>query len=328
MNLRLIKIFLPLEKKTEMDEILRKSNVDDFWHDRISDKKILIRALITAEKVEKFLDEVEDKFSDVEDFRTIILPAEASIPRLEQDQNEKKQNGNPEPERISREELYYNISANSQLNGTYLTLIILASIIGTIGLIQGNIPMVVGAMIIAPLLGPSVALSLGTVLGDFKIISQALKTLLIGIFSGFIFATLLGIIFTIDPDAPEIVLRTKVEVGDILVSLASGSVGVLAFTTGTLTSLAGVMVAVALLPPLITFGMLLGSGLFTTMTGALLLFIVNLVCINLAGIITFLLQRISPRTRWQSFKAQFFTGLAVFIWFILLLFAIGIIIGF
>ncbi len=328
MNLRLVKIFLPLDEKTKADVILRKSNIDEFWHDRISDKKVLIRALVVAEKIEDFLDNLEEEFSDLEEFRTVILPVEASIPRFQQEEEEKaKKNGeNPTPERINREELFSHVSANSKLGWTYLVLIILASIVAAIGLAQGNVPMVVGAMIIAPLLGPAMGLSLGTILGDFNLTFSSLKTMMVGISTAFVFSVLVGIFFEVDPTATEIAMRTEPNFGDVVVSLASGAVGALSFTTGTLTSLAGVMVAVSLLPPLVAFGMLFGAGFSALSFGALLLFVINLVAVNLAGIVTFLVQKISPRTRWEALKAKFLTGLAIFIWLSLLIASIGLII--
>jgi len=328
MNLRLIKIFLPLESRTKADEILRESDINEFWHDRISDKKVLIRALVLAENIEEFLDKMETEFSDTEDFRTVILPVEASIPRFQDEEEEREKKlgeNNKKPERINREELYSNISANAKSNSTYLILIILASIVAAIGLVQGNVPMVVGAMIIAPLLGPSVGLSLGTVLGDLKLTLRSLKTIILGVLVGLLFSLFVGYLFSIDPEVPEIALRTEAGMGDVIVSLASGVVGVLSFTTGTLTALAGVMVAASLLPPLVTIGMLLGGGFTSEMTGALLLFIINLICINLAGVITFLIQKISPRTQWESIKAKALTIAAVSFWALFLLIILAIV---
>jgi len=74
------------------------------------------------------------------------------------------------------------------------------------------------------------------------------------------------------------------------------------------------MVAVALLPPLTVFGLLLGSGHVSEAFGALLLFCVNIICINLAGVITFLSQGVSPRVWWQAEKARKAARLSVLLW--------------
>ena len=92
----------------------------------------------------------------------------------------------------------------------------------------------------------------------------------------------------------------------------------LAFTTGVPTTLVGVMVAVALLPPLVTFGLLFGAGFWKDAWGALLLLLTNLVCINLAGVATFLVQGVRPLTWWETNKAKKATALAITLWAILL----------
>jgi hypothetical protein len=83
-------------------------------------------------------------------------------------------------------------------------------------------------------------------------------------------------------------------------------------------------VAVALLPPLVEFGMLLGAGHLFSAMGALLLFSSNIVSINLAGVGTFLLQGVRPRTWWEGERAQKATRAAVITWFLLLASLAGI----
>ncbi len=71
------------------------------------------------------------------------------------------------------------------------------------------------------------------------------------------------------------------------------------------------MVAVALLPPLVVFGMLLGSGQFALALGALSLFLTNVICINLSGVATFLVQGISPLTWWEKDHAKIASYIAI-----------------
>jgi uncharacterized membrane protein len=78
------------------------------------------------------------------------------------------------------------------------------------------------------------------------------------------------------------------------------------------------MIAVALLPPLVTAGLLIGSGHVTMASGAFLLFLANLICINLSGIVTFLVQGIRPRNWWEADKAKSLTRISIIVWFILL----------
>ena len=135
-----------------------------------------------------------------------------------------------------------------------------------------------------------------------------------GIFVGLLVAVLLGIFFRVTPGIPEVASRTRVGLEDIVLALAAGSAGTLSFTTGLSSALIGVMVAVSLLPPLITCGILFGSGFGQEATSAFLLFFTNVVCINLSGIVTFLVQGIQPRTWWEADRAKKATRNAIVLW--------------
>jgi uncharacterized hydrophobic protein (TIGR00341 family) len=177
---------------------------------------------------------------------------------------------------------------------------------------------IIGAMVIAPALGPNVGLSLGTTLGDINLSRRAIETITIGILTALVFSIAIGLVFEVNPDIPELVSRTRVNFGDIALALAAGSAAALSLTTGLLSALIGVMVAVALLPPLVTLGMLIGSGYWEMASGALILFLINLICINLAGVVTFLAQGIRPLTWWEADRAKKSTRIAIFLWTALL----------
>ncbi|MFN2429125.1 MAG: DUF389 domain-containing protein, partial [Cryomorphaceae bacterium] len=81
----------------------------------------------------------------------------------------------------------------------------------------------------------------------------------------------------------------------------------------------GVMVAVALLPPLAAVGLLAGSENYAMALGALLLFITNIICINLAGTGTFLALGVEPRRWWEAKKANEATWRAIAAWVVMLL---------
>ena len=173
----------------------------------------------------------------------------------------------------------------------YLAMVVLSTIVAAIGLYYNSVAIIIGAMVIAPLLGPNVALSLGTTLGDLSLLRRALLTALAGIATTMALSVIIGVLLQVNPASPEMASRSGVGMGDIAVALASGCAGALAFTTGVSATLIGVMVAVALLPPLVTFGLLLGGGHPALAMGALSLFLVNLICVNLAGVTTFLAAR-------------------------------------
>ncbi len=97
-------------------------------------------------------------------------------------------------------------------------------------------------------------------------------------------------------------------------ALAAGIAGCLAFTSGLATSLIGVMVAVALLPPLVVCGLLVGAQEWVGAYHALLLVLVNVTAVNLAGVGTFLVQGVRPASWWEKEQAQRASWIAGGVW--------------
>jgi uncharacterized hydrophobic protein (TIGR00341 family) len=119
---------------------------------------------------------------------------------------------------------------------------------------------------------------------------------------------------TVDSNLYHIASRTEVHLSDIALALASGAAGVLAYTVGMSTAVIGVMVAVALLPPLVVAGLLLGDMQWELAYFSILLLFTNVICVNLAGIATFILQGVRPRTWYESQKAKKYNKIALAIW--------------
>ena len=195
---------------------------------------------------------------------------------------------------------------------------LLSAVVAAVGLLRNDVAAIIGAMVIAPLLGPNVAMSLATTLGDFTLLRRAVVTNITGIAAAFVCAVGVGLLFTVDATVPAIASRTKVGPSDIILVLAAGSAGTLAFTQGLSGAVIGVMVAVALMPPLVVCGMLVGEGEMSAAFGALLLTSANLICINLAGVSTFLAQGVRPRSWWEAERAKKATWGAILVWIVLL----------
>jgi len=323
MALRLIEIVLPEQYMESIQNVLEDHPSSDFWYDRISKGKILVRVLLPSEETEEMVDLLNKRFSTADGFRIILIPIEASVPRANQfsgagDQEKllPKKNHKRRIKRISREELYEDIADTTDLSRVYIVMVVLSSIVAAIGILQNNVAVIIGAMVIAPLLGPNVATSLATTIGDTDLLRNALKANVVGVAIALLLSVSLGILLSVDPAIPEIASRTRIGLGDLILALAAGSAGALAFTTGIPTTLVGVMVAVALLPPLVTFGLLIGSGQRTMAVGALLLFLTNIICVNLSGVITFLAQKIVPSSYYEAERARRATRMAIVFWLI------------
>jgi uncharacterized hydrophobic protein (TIGR00341 family) len=314
MALRLLEMVLREKDSGDVVELLKKCNVLEHRQIHLAGGEVLIRILMDAEQSETVMDLLEKRYTGAEGNRVVILPVEATLPRAEAEPeaaSEQLPAEEKSSERIGREELYEDIKNGARLSRVYMAMVVLSTIVAAIGLNQNSAAIIIGAMVIAPLLGPNVAMSLGTTLGDLSLLRHGFVTALLGIAMAFALSVIIGVLLNVNPTSSEIVSRTWVSFGDIAVALASGSAGALAFTTGVSATLIGVMVAVALLPPLVTTGLLLGGGHPALATGALSLFLVNLICINLAGVTTFLVQGIKPTSWWEKDRAVKATRIAI-----------------
>lgn len=101
-------------------------------------------------------------------------------------------------------------------------------------------------------------------------------------------------------------------------ALASGITAALAFTTGASAALIGVMVAVALLPPTVAFGMLVSNAEWTLARGAGLLVLVNVTALNLTAVGTFVAQGVRPARWWEEARARRSMRIAIAAWTLLL----------
>lgn len=318
MQQRVIKIILPGKYKKPSLELLGKQEKIDYWLEESNSANTVISVLTDSVRTEKIMDIFERKFGKVEGFKLVVFPVEASLPRPAKEEPKKEKVKKKESSRISREELYADIVGSTKTSRIYIILVILSTIVAAIGLMNANVAVIIGAMVIAPFLGPNVALALSTTLGDNEIRNDALKASIIGYLIVILLSGGMGYFFEVDLASSEISARTQAGLSDILLALASGAAGVLAFTTGAPAVVIGVMVAVALLPPLTTAGLLLGSEEYEKATGAFLLFLTNIICINLAGVTTFLLQGVSPRTWWEAKKAKIAVRKTLAIWIVTL----------
>lgn len=322
---RVIKIILPENHGEQALKLLESQENLSFWQEELSGGNFVASALTDSGRSETIMDLFEKRFSSVEGFRLILFPVEASIPRTDTDgedvsasSQDKTKTDQKIASRISREELYSDIVDSTKLSNIFVLMTILSTVVVAIGLLKNNVAVIIGAMVIAPFLGPNVALALSTNLADKKLGLNALKTLLSGICIVLMLSACMGYFFEANPTIPEIATRIRADLSDIILALASGCAGVLAFTTGASSAVIGVMVAVALLPPLTVSGLLLGTGQFSEAFGAFLLFITNIICINLAGVLTFLVQGVSPQAWWEADRAKKATRKALALWSIIL----------
>ena len=332
MALRMVEVVVPAKERDPLDLILQDTKTLDIWRNDIGDDCILTKVILHSENAEGFLDALEQRFKNVGNFRVVLLALEAMIPRPVEEApaeesadapNEKKS-----VQRIAREELYHDVVDGARISKVFILTVVLSTIVAAIAVLRDDVAVLIGAMVIAPLLGPNVSLSLATTLGDGDLAKKSLKTNGVGVAIALSLAILIGLIVPVDATVGAIQGRTVVGIDDIGLALAAGVAGALAFTQGVPATLVGVMVAVALLPPVVVIGLLLATGDFQGAYGAFLLVSVNVICVNLAGVGTFLAQGIAPTNWWEARSAQKATRIAITFWSLLLtILAIAITLG-
>lgn len=195
-------------------------------------------------------------------------------------------------------DLFTVLRTNAKLSNSFLILMVLSTLLASVGLFQNSGPVIIGAMILAPLMAPIISLAMGLVRLDKKITQDSVKTLAVGIF----FALFVSSIFTsftpLEVLTPEMASRINPNLLDLFVAIFSGIAGAYANSKEEIAkSLAGVAIAVALVPPLSVTGIGIGWMDFEVIYGSFLLFATNLIGITLAASISFIVLGYAPVKR-------------------------------
>lgn len=195
-------------------------------------------------------------------------------------------------------DLFSSLRNSASFSYTYLTLMILSALLATTGLFANSTPVVIGAMILSPLMAPIVSLSMGIIRSDKSFLEQSTKTLAIGIFMALLFSSLFTLLIPLQQITPEMQGRLNPNLLDLMVAIFSGIAGAYATAKEEVAkSLAGVAIAVALVPPLSVAGVGIGLWNLDVIYGSSLLFITNLVGITLSASLTFIVLGYAPVKR-------------------------------
>lgn len=330
MALRVIEVYVPAGQGWDVSRVLADAPILEIWRRDGNAETTLTRLLVDEVHTEAVLNRLEERFEDTEGFRAVILPVEATIPKIEPPEETEAQEKAAEQAtaRISVQELYTDVRDMTKLTPVYLLLVGLAAVVAAIGLLQDNVAVIIGSMVIAPLLGPSMAFALSITLADLRLAWEATKAQAAGVALALAVSVGMGWIFSVDPSIPSIELRTQPALWDVALGLAVGAAGVLSVTTGVSTALVGVMVAVALVPPLVATGLLAGAGLWAPALGAAVLLAVYVISINLSGVAVFAMQGVRPRRYWEANKARWATWITGALWIAMLALLTGAVLAY
>ena len=200
----------------------------------------------------------------------------------------------PGPTEADRIATYARVRRNSRANADFNVLLSLSVVIAAFGLLLDSPAVVIGAMIIAPLMQPVVGVGLGVATANGQLTRIGAASLLRGILLALFLAFLIGWLVPSASVTSELDARGQPSTLDLLIALASGAAGAYATARkGAASSVAGVAIAVALVPPLATAGIGLAIGERALAAGAALLFATNVIAIGAMSAIMFL---------WMGFK--------------------------
>ncbi|NSW88413.1 TIGR00341 family protein [bacterium] len=291
--MRICEIIAHSKYKRTLITIAEKQGVVDYWwSSELEDGRQVFTMVVTNDSRQSVLDSLQTLFESDKNAKILVLPVDASIPRLQENKHEKSKID----QKTTREELYENVVKGVDLNLNFILMVIFSTIVVTIGLSEDNVAVVVGAMVIAPLLGPNIALSFAASIGNRNLILKSLNSIIIGILISITFGYIISSFSNLNYQSNEIISRTNIGMGDIVLALASGAAAALSMTTGISAALVGVMVSVALLPPAASFSILMANGEYNLAFGSLMLLVINTICVQLAGNIVFISQGIKART--------------------------------
>ncbi|MGB5832240.1 MAG: TIGR00341 family protein [Thiohalocapsa sp.] len=326
--MRIVEVIAPERHAKELIGMSRfYGALDTWWVPQMNDGRQAFRMLVPDAARQRLMDALQSLLDSEPDARILVLPVDTILPRPDRESSSDPDADTDQERdrsvRATREELYTQIAKGALLDWNFVLLVVLSTIVATIGLVEDNVAVVIGAMVIAPLLGPIIAFAFATSLGDRQLAMQSLITGATGLGLAMLLALTMGLVWPVNLDSHEILSRTDVGLASVALALASGAAAVLSLTTGLSTTLVGVMVAVALLPPTAVLGMLLGGGRWDLATSAGLLLAVNVVCVLLAAKVVFLLRGVKPRSWLQRTKATQSMALYMGLWAVLLACLIG-----
>jgi uncharacterized hydrophobic protein (TIGR00341 family) len=247
-----------------------------------------------------------------------ILDLKATLPREAEEVSDTKIQRDAT---LAVEEIYENVKKQSKLSFDFIAFSILAAAMAGFGLIQNNITVIVASMLLSPLMGPMLAVALGYVVKDRQLFVKGTVNELISLglsFAvGIVMALMLPILilgtpanfvtgvagnFNADPMIiTEITRRGGFSAIDVGVAIISGPAVAVSVTKGDMSSLVGVAISAALMPPavnaalMLTLGAIYGSGVLAGIgVGSLLLLTINIILIDLAAIVMFRIKKLTP----------------------------------
>ena len=180
------------------------------------------------------------------------------------------------------------IRSNIDFKGPNAYILAFAIVVASVGLNTNSIPVIIGAMLISPLMGPIFGIGYGLGTNDASFLKTSFKNLLVMVVISILASSIYFLVSPLELENPtELLARTNPTIYDVLIALFGGFAGIVEISRkerGTVIS--GVAIATALMPPLCTAGFGLASGSLKYFAGAMYLFFINSIFIAIATFLT------------------------------------------
>ena len=297
--MRLLHITIPAGARDRVKEVLDGHELPYTIADESTERGIdgVATSPVQIDEVESLLEELR-QIGIIEDHYIVVLDVNTFVDEHfgeaeTEDEETDTEAEDIQPTRISREELQTRANDLLPERTVYATMTVVSAVVATAGILMNSAAVVVGSMVLAPLIGPSLAASAGTVLDDEGLAESGFKLQLLGVFLAIVAATIFAVLVNqINLVPPDLVIMEVDQVDERLspdflalaIALGAGIAGALSLATGISAALVGVMIAVALIPPAAVIGIGIAWGEPTVVLGAAVLLILNILAINLAAL--------------------------------------------
>ncbi|UVE50854.1 TIGR00341 family protein [Haloferax larsenii] len=313
--MRLVQVLVPTGKRKTVLRTLDEEGVDYAVSEETSGRDFVavVTFPVPKEAVEPVLERLREAGVERDAYTVVVSAETVASTRFDQLQ-EKYEEDEDNGDRISRDELASKADDLAPSLPTFVVMTVISAVVATAGLLLDSPAVVVGSMVIAPLVGPAMAASVGTVVDDDEMFVRGVRLQgfggILAVGSAALFALVLketGAVPLATPEVlaiPEVSERLSPDVLSLAIALGAGAAGAISLSSGVSTALVGVMIAAALVPPTAVVGIGIAWGTPESVVGSAILVLVNFLSVNFVAIAVLWQQGYRPERWFRQSKAR------------------------
>jgi uncharacterized hydrophobic protein (TIGR00341 family) len=306
---------VPSGKRKAIVEALDDEGIDYALTEEVSGREYvaLVSFPLPTSAVEPVLERLREAGLE-RDAYTVVVNAETVVSkRYDRLEEQYAEETDASEDRIAREEIYAEALSLIPEYSTFVVMTVVSAVVATAGVLIDSPAVVVGSMVIAPLVGPAMATSVGTVVADRELFRDGVKQQTIGVLlatvSAAVFALFVKYAGLVPPNLDPTSLgqfsgRLTPDFLSLAVALGAGIAGAISLASGISVAIVGVMIAAALVPPIAVVGIGIAWGRPMTVLSSGVLVLVNVLSINLAALGVFWYRGYRPEDWFRQDAAR------------------------